>query len=138
MALGLALRVAEGWYSLAASLAVAAALFLLLLPCHARGLIGGGDVKLLTALALGLPPLGSYQLIVATALAGGLLAMFYLLLQRLMPRPVGTAATARPSAPALRRIAAVEAWRIRRRGPMPYGVAIAVGGAFVLLQPSGG
>ena len=34
----------------------------------------------------------------------------------------------------LGRVSAVEAWRIRRRGPLPYGVAIAAGGAFVLLH----
>ena len=136
-ALGLTLRIAEGWHSLAVSLAVAAALFPPLLLCHARGLIGGGDVKLLTALAIGLTPLASYQLIAATALAGGLLGLLYLILQRLLPRAL-TPAAPRPGAHALRRVAAVEAWRIRRSGPMPYGVAIAIGAACVLLQSPGG
>jgi hypothetical protein len=38
-------------------------------PClfHARGLIGGADVKLLTALTLGLLPIGSYQLVTAAS-----------------------------------------------------------------------
>src|SRR4051812_45028686 len=84
-ALGLALRGAEGWQALAASLVVAIGLSLVLLACHARGVLGGGDVKLLTALALGLPPLGSYQLVVATALIGGGLAALYLILPRLLP-----------------------------------------------------
>jgi prepilin peptidase CpaA len=132
---GLALRCAEGWQAAAWSLAAAAVLFLLLLPCHARGLLGGGDVKLLAALAIGLPPLGSFQLVVATALFGGVLATLYLIMQRLLGEPLRT----RPSATAsgLRRIAAVEAWRIRRRNSMPYGVAIAIGGALVLLQARG-
>ena len=135
-ALGIACRSVEGWPAVATSLAAATALFILLLICHARGAIGGGDVKLLSALALGLPPLGSYQVVVATALAGGVLALVYLLLPRLLaaagPRAAG------PCGSALQRIAAVEAWRIRRRGPMPYGVAIGIGGAFVLLQYPGG
>ena len=135
-ALGLAMRAIEGWQALAASLVVTVALLLLLLACHMRGVIGGGDVKLLIALALGLPPLGSYQLVVATAVAGGLLSILYLILPHLLPvaghtRPMRCTA-------ALQRIAAIEARRIRRRGPMPYGVAIAIGGALVLLRSPGG
>jgi PAP2 superfamily len=48
--------------------------------------------------------------------------------------------TTKPTAPAItrqslfRRILAVEGWRIRHHGPLPYGAAIAAGGAFVLLQ----
>ncbi|MBX6740524.1 MAG: hypothetical protein IRY87_00580, partial [Acetobacteraceae bacterium] len=95
-------------------------------------------VKLLTALALGLPPIGSFQLLFATALAGGVLAVLYLGLRHLLPA-LGIA-PARPAsgAAALRRIAVAEARRIHRRGPLPYGVAIAIGGALVLLQSPGG
>jgi prepilin peptidase CpaA len=35
------------------------------------------------------------------------------------------------------RIYGVERWRIRRRGPLPYGVAIAAGGVFTLLHVIG-
>ena len=135
---GLTLRGLEGWEALVTSLAVAAVLFLVLFICHMRGAIGGGDVKLLTALALGLPPIGSFQLLFATALAGGVLAVLYLGLRHLLPA-LGIA-PARPasSAAALRRIAVAEARRIHRRGPLPYGVAIAIGGALVLLQSPGG
>jgi Flp pilus assembly protein protease CpaA len=34
----------------------------------------------------------------------------------------------------LRRVLAVEARRVRRRGPLPYAVAIAAGGVFLLLS----
>ncbi|MDB5383743.1 MAG: prepilin peptidase [Rhodospirillales bacterium] len=134
--LGLALRATEGWYALATSVAAATLMFLVLLVCHARGFLGGGDVKLLSALALGLSPVGSWNLVVATALAGGVLALAYLAMQRLharcMPLPVRAAHNT------LQRVLAVEAWRIRRRGPMPYGVAIAIGAAIVLLQAQEG
>ena len=72
------------------------------------------------------------RLFIATAIAGGVLAVAYLLLERtLMP-------TNKPASMSLlRRVIAVEAWRIRRRGPLPYGVAIAAGGAFILLHPGG-
>ena len=136
--LGLLLRWHEGWAPLGLSLLAALGLFLILLTCHARGLLGGGDVKLLTALALGLPPLGSYQLVVATALAGGVLAIAYLVLHRALSARGGALSPRGRGEPLLRRIVSVEARRIRARGPLPYGVAIAVGGALVLLQSPGG
>jgi prepilin peptidase CpaA len=134
--LGLAVRAGEGWHALLLTLAAATALFLVLFACHARGLMGGGDVKLLTALSFGLPPSGSWDLVVATALAGGGLACLYLLLRRVPAAHLRL--PARADAGTLRRILAVELRRVRQHGPMPYGVAIAIGGAFVLLQPSGG
>ncbi|MGK7864844.1 A24 family peptidase [Falsiroseomonas sp. E2-1-a4] len=137
-AIGLMLRGIESLPDLLASLLTAGALFLLLFLLFARGLLGGGDVKLLTALSLGLPPIESWNLVVATTLAGGALACLYLLLQRLLTAYPGLAVRARTHATALRRVLAVEAWRIRQRGPMPYGVAIAIGGAVVLLQTQGG
>ena len=135
-ALGVTLRATEGWYALAVSVAVAAVIFLVLLLCHARGLLGGGDVKLLTALALGLPPMASWDLIVATSLVGGVLALLYLLMQRLPARRLTL--PVRIGDNTLQRVLAVESWRIRRRGPMPYGVAIAIGAAIVLLQAQEG
>src|SRR5262249_15709230 len=50
------------------SLVVAAILLLLLIVIHQRGWIGGGDVKLLVALAIGLPLMGVIQLLTAIAL----------------------------------------------------------------------
>ncbi|HEY4044001.1 MAG TPA: prepilin peptidase [Rhodopila sp.] len=135
--LGLAFRLTQGWPAALLSIAVAAALFVIMLLCHARGLIGGADVKLLTALALGLPPLGSYQLVAATALAGGVLAVLYILLRRTMGRAGVPVMRGRPHRFAALRVAAVELWRIRRHGPLPYGVAIAVGGALVVLTSQG-
>ncbi len=135
-ALGLALRATEGWYALGVSVAAAVPVFLVLLLCHARGLLGGGDVKLLTALTLGLPPMGSWNLVVATALAGGVLALAYLVLQRLPTKCLTLPVRAGNNT--LHRVLAVESWRIRRRGPMPYGVAIAIGAVIVLLQAQEG
>ena len=55
------------------SLIAATILLLLLLVIYQRGWIGGGDVKLLVALAIGLPLMGVIQLLTITALAGGVL-----------------------------------------------------------------
>jgi prepilin peptidase CpaA len=130
LALGGLARISAGWSAIFLSVVTAVALFILLLIAFSRGLIGGGDVKLMTALVVGLSPFDSYRFVVATAIAGGLLGLVYLLLRR-MPR-----FTCQVSSRSLRaRILTIESWRIRRHGPLPYGVAIAAGGAYALLLP---
>lgn len=114
---------------LAQSLLVAAILFLLLILAYTRGWMGGGDVKLLTALAIGLSATGTVQLITVTALAGGGLALAHLLLRHLpTPRlaPAGSSL--------FRRVYAVERWRHLRHAPLPYGVAIACGGIWAIVN----
>ncbi|HEY8611934.1 MAG TPA: prepilin peptidase, partial [Roseomonas sp.] len=71
--LGLLLRASEGMAELGISVAIALLLFLFLALLHSRGMLGGGDVKLLSAVALGLAPLAIWDFIFATALAGGVL-----------------------------------------------------------------
>jgi len=61
------------WPGMAIQLAVAASLFTILLLAFNLGQMGGGDVKLLTALALFLPPLDFLDAFVGTALVGGIL-----------------------------------------------------------------
>ncbi|MBW8269080.1 prepilin peptidase [Caldovatus aquaticus] len=137
--LGLAQRLAEGMPALLATLAAALALFLFLLLLAMAGAMGGGDLKLATATALALPPIGIYHLIVTTALAGGVLALIYLALARMLRAPAagGVASPARRGTPLLRRVLIAETRRLRRRGPLPYGVAIAAGGMLVLFRSVG-
>ena len=133
--LGLAARAAsEGPASVAVSVMVAVALFLAFVPLHARGAVGGGDVKLLTALAIGLAPLATLDLLVSTVMAGGVLSLLYLSL-RLLPRPLPLAP--QPHAWRASRVLSLERRRFNRRGPLPYAVAIAVGGIFTLMKPFG-
>src|SRR5689334_1091881 len=56
---------------IAESLITATILFLVLFFIYQRGLMGGGDVKLLVVLAIGLPLTGVIQLLAITAFAGG-------------------------------------------------------------------
>jgi prepilin peptidase CpaA len=111
------------------SLVVAAILFLLLFAIYQRGKIGGGDVKLLVALAVGLPLTGVMQLLTVTVLAGGVLALVHLMM-RLLPYP----RLAPAGSSLLRRVYAVERWRHLRHAPLPYGVAIASGGIWTILS----
>jgi prepilin peptidase CpaA len=109
-------------------LLAAALVFLLALLAWRCRVMGGGDVKLLAACALLAPPAAVPGLILAVALAGGGLGLLYLALRPLLPAP----AALRPAALAARALRA-EAWRIRRGGPLPYAVAIALGTFFTLL-----
>src|SRR5258707_10355665 len=111
------------------SLIAATILLLLLLVIYTRGWIGGGDVKLLVALAIGLPLMGVIQLLTITALAGGVLALVHLMM-RLLPYP--QLAPARSSF--VRRIYAIERWRPLRHAPLAYGVAIACGGIWTVFS----
>ncbi|MGX1108568.1 MULTISPECIES: A24 family peptidase [Bradyrhizobium] len=111
------------------SLIVAAILFLVLFVIYQRGAIGGGDVKLLVALAIGLPLTGVIELLTATALAGGVLAAVHLMMRRL-PQPK----LAPAGSSLMRRVYAVERWRHLRHAPLPYGVAIACGGIWAILS----
>ncbi|MFZ4406664.1 MAG: prepilin peptidase [Paracraurococcus sp.] len=129
LAVALAGLAARAWADeLAPALFAALAVFLVALLAWRCRVMGGGDVKLLAACALLAPSGAVPSLVLAVALAGGVLALGYLALRRLVPAP----AVARPAGLAGRALRA-EAWRIRRRGPLPYGVAIALGTFFTLL-----
>jgi Flp pilus assembly protein protease CpaA len=126
--LGIAAQLASPM-QLALSLIAAAILLLLLFVIYQRGSIGGGDVKLLVALAVGLPLTGVFQLLSITTLAGGLLALMHLVMRHL-PHPK----LAPAGSSLVRRVYAVERWRHLRHAPLPYGVAIVCGGIWTILS----
>jgi prepilin peptidase CpaA len=94
------------WPGAAVQVAFALAIFLMLAGLFALGAMGGGDVKLLAALALWLPWRLYLQLSLVTALLGGVLALAWACRHRLAQR-------AEPL-------------------EIPYGVAIAGAGWWVL------
>ena len=126
---GIALRLLQTG-SLPWGAAAAGVVFVLTFLFWRFGWMGGGDVKLLTAAAMFVPPLHVFLLISGTALAGGVLALSYVLLGPLVRRP---AAAARPAAFILR-VWRCERWRLSRRGPLPYAAAIAAGGVIATLH----
>jgi prepilin peptidase CpaA len=111
------------------SLVAATILLVLLTVIYQRRWIGGGDVKLLFALAIGLPSIGVIQLLTITALAGGVLALVHLMM-RLLPYPK----LAPAGSSFVRRVYAIERWRNLRHAPLPYGVAIACGGIWTIFS----
>ncbi|WP_456738664.1 MULTISPECIES: A24 family peptidase [unclassified Bradyrhizobium] len=126
--LGIVSQIADPM-QVAHSLIVASILLLIMFAIYAGGWMGGGDVKLLVALAIGLPLADVIQFLTITVLAGGVLAIAHLVL-RLLPSP--RLAPAGSSLP--RRVYAVERWRHVRHAPLPYGVAIACGGIWTIVS----
>src|ERR1700722_2438456 len=111
--------------------------------CWRRGWIGGGDVKLLTACVLLVPPGSVPELILSTATAGGLLAVSYLALAWLLrgnvaalPAGSGQAGSLRHRN-LLRRVWRAERRRIHRGLSLPYSCAIAAGAVLTLYLPLG-
>ena len=94
--------------------------------CWRRGWIGGGDVKLLSACALLVPPALVPALVVSTAVAGGLLALVYVILGWILKRRLPGGAAAPPTG-LLRRVWRAERRRICRRLSLPYACAICAG-----------
>ncbi len=65
------------WPDIASQLGVALITFAIFAGLFALNMMGGGDVKLLTALALWVPPAAFFKLIVIMALAGGALTVLF-------------------------------------------------------------
>ena len=105
----------------------AAAVFLAGALLFSRGLIGGGDVKLLAAATLWAGPGGTLSLLVLTGLLGGLLCLLLL-------TPAGRLiATARPT---LGDPSGGDPGRGAKRLVVPYGVAIAAAALIVTIPPN--
>ena len=96
------------WPDAAIQIGVALAVFAALALTFYLGMMGGGDVKLAAAIALWFSPVATLQFIVITSLCGGVVTL------------------------------ATIAWHRWRRLPgrpeVPYGVAIACGGMWLLAQ----
>ena len=96
------------WPDAAIRVGVAAAVFLLLALAFQVGAMGGGDVKLAAALALWFSPASTLKLLVLMSLAGGLLTLIVMIEHKYKKN--------------------------EGRPEVPYGVAIAFGGLWLLAQ----
>lgn len=124
---GLALQASA--HAIPLSVLAMTAVFIPAFACWRLGVMGGGDVKLLGAVTLLVRPAAVPTLVLAIALAGGLLGVLYWTMMRSFAPPV----TAHPS-DLLRRILRIERHRIARGCSLPYAVAIAGGTLFVLAR----
>ena len=125
LAQGLLVRPGSLWLSLV----VASVVFCGLAVLSHHRIIGGGDVKLVSAATLLVPPAQVGQLLVAIALAGGVLGCLYLAAGfALRSLPARTASPVAPTASGFALARNAERRRIAAGGPMPYALAI-FGGA---------
>ena len=104
------------WPDAAIQVAVAAAVFVALAATFYMGMMGGGDVKLAAALALWFSPIATLKFLVVMSLAGGVLTLIVLLIHKKRANPP-TVEGEKPARP-----------------EVPYGVAIAIGGLWILAQ----
>jgi prepilin peptidase CpaA len=141
--LGLALRLVE--HQLLAGLALGIVVFAAAAFCWQRGWMGGGDVKLLGAVAIFVTPGQVGVLLEATTLAGGVIGLIYLFSRLALrhkargvqpcptqPRPIQPRPIQPRSSGLLARIARAELRRLRRGTSLPYASAIAAGAFFVM------
>ena len=122
-AIGLALALSVRPGSVWLTLVVACAVFLGLAVLSHYRIIGGGDLKLITAVTLLVPPSHVGRLLVDIAFAGGVLSCLYLAARsrlRMQASPE-TSPTARRG---LAAVVSTERGRILAGGPMPYALAI--------------
>lgn len=97
------------WPGFALQIGFAVVVFAVFAAVFALGAMGGGDVKLIGALALWLPVGRFIEMMVVVAIAGGLLTLLLL---------------------------GVHRWRKRSGQPeIPYGLAIVAGAAVTLCEP---
>ncbi len=117
---GVTLRLLDGTLLISGAIALAAfgAAWLI----WYRGWLGGGDVKLLPATMVLVPPPLQLTELAVMGYVGGAIALVYLLVRH-FTRPDGRA---RPSR-YVGRLVRVEIWRLARGGGIPYAVAIAAG-----------
>ena len=93
------------------NLLVFAALLVIGTFLFSAGMLGGGDVKLFAACSLWFNLSAGWKMLVAVAIAGGVLAILLISIRPLVGKPTATWVLLRP------------------RGGIPYGIAIAVGTA---------
>lgn len=97
------------WPGMALQLGVALGVFALFAVLFGLGMMGGGDVKLIGAVALWLPAVAVLNLLIIMALAGGVLTIAMIVRKRLA--------------------------KSEAELEVPYGVAIAFAGIWVIAEP---
>jgi len=96
------------WPDAAMRVAIAVAVFAALAVAFYIGMMGGGDVKLAAALVLWFPPTATIAFLVLMSIAGGVLTLVVLIAHKMRRR--------------------------EGRPEIPYGVAIAFGGLWLVAQ----
>jgi len=132
---GLLIRLVSDPYRIWLSLIICFGIFAALAYASRHNAVGGGDAKMIAAVTLLVPPERVLPLLLDIALAGGIVAVVYLVARFGLSRhPPSLAYVSQPEGRGLGSLLRNEGSRIVGGGPMPYGVAIAAGFAYCLLR----
>ncbi len=116
------------WQYIGYSVLIALLLFFLLLALFAYGLIGGGDVKLIPAVALWAGPALTIKFLLITTVCGGIVSLVFLCIYYIKRKyKLKSSEKINFSVP-LSTISKIEEKNI------PYGVAISTGGIYVAFE----
>ncbi len=96
------------WPDMAIQLGFGLVVIAIFLGIFALGMMGGGDVKLLGALALWLPPMPFFSLLIVMSIFGGVLTIFFLIRHKMA--------------------------KLTGQPEIPYGVAISLAGYWVIYE----
>jgi prepilin peptidase CpaA len=96
------------WPDMAIQLGFGLVIIAIFLGVFALGMMGGGDVKLLGALALWLPPMPFFGLLIVMSIIGGVLTIFFLIRHKLA--------------------------KLAGQPEIPYGVAISLAGFWAIYE----
>lgn len=138
LACALAFRALGGWPPLGAGLAGAALALVVTFPLFALRGLGGGDVKLFTAVGAFMGPVGFVAALLASAIVGGVLALVLAIRRGVLLSVLLSVKDLALNAATLGR--AGERMTLETPGALsvPYGAAIALGSIAVwFLQPGG-
>lgn len=103
-------------------LLVAIGVLIFLLPLFAFGKMGGGDIKLIASLAIWIGPLSIFDFVVLVSLMGGLLAVTYLCVGRIVQMQFVFA----------KFWIGFQSGKIGFQEGIPYGVAISISGIYFI------
>ncbi len=113
-----------GW-----SVAISLTIFALLVTLFAFGYIGGGDVKLIPAIALWAGPAYTLKFLLITTICGGIVALLILGSQYIKKYPLGT-----KSSEKINLSVSKSAESEDEEKNIPYGIGIAAGGLYIAFE----
>lgn len=136
LTMAMSIQLLSGRGTLWLSLLIAGAVYVVGAVLTHLNMLGGGDTKMISAITVLMPPALVPAQLVAIALAGGVLSLFYLAAGWLARRNGGAALVAgapHPGASEFDHLVRIEVGRMLANEPMPYGVAIFGGTVSLIL-----
>lgn len=124
----------DAWRAIGISLAGTAVGFAIWIVFYLIGVIGAGDVKFFAAAGAWLGPATTWHAALIAAIAGGVLAVAFLVMERRLGDVLRRTAMAASSG-SLADVPKMAAFPDTKHRPLPYGVALAIGALLAAWVP---